>query len=73
MIFVRLVLKDEDLRRKHKERVYSGVCNNFDWIDSVSDPDSRSSFFDILYDLFEKNDVDPEHCCMLKLIIIAME
>jgi len=72
MIFIRLVFKDENLHMKHKERVYNGVCNNFDWIDSVSE-DSRSSFFDILYDLFEKNNVDPEHCCMFKFIIIAME
>ncbi|XP_011351393.2 thyroid adenoma-associated protein homolog isoform X2 [Ooceraea biroi] len=54
-------LKDEKLETKHRERVYRGVCNNVGWMSDLPE-DCRSSFFDILYDLFDKNDVDPKHC-----------
>ncbi|XP_020280401.1 thyroid adenoma-associated protein homolog isoform X2 [Pseudomyrmex gracilis] len=53
-------LKDENLRMEHEEDIYRKVCDS-NWIGSISE-DIRSSVFNVLYDLFPKDDIDSEHC-----------
>lgn len=54
-----------------KTDVYRKVCNS-DWIGTLYNKDFRSSVFDILYDLYGKNGINHEYCCMLKLRIILV-
>ncbi|XP_029175786.1 thyroid adenoma-associated protein isoform X2 [Nylanderia fulva] len=53
-------LKNEELRMEYEEDIYRKVCDS-DWIGSLSE-DLRSSIFDILYDLFNKDNINSEHC-----------
>lgn len=48
---------------EHIKDIYRKVCDS-SWIGSLC-KDFRSSVFDILYELFEKN-IDVEHCRMYK-------
>lgn len=52
--------KNEELRMEHVEDIYRRVCDS-DWIGSLHE-DFRSSVFNILYDLFNKDNIDSEHC-----------
>lgn len=55
-----LCFKDDELRMEYGEDVYRKVCDS-GWIGSLC-KDLRSSVFEILYDLFDKDDVDAGHC-----------
>ncbi|XP_070171193.1 tRNA (32-2'-O)-methyltransferase regulator THADA isoform X4 [Polyergus mexicanus] len=53
-------LKIVVLRMEHIEDIYRKVCDS-SWIGSLH-KDLRSSVFEILYDLFIKDNIDSEHC-----------
>lgn len=53
------LFKDENLRMEHEEDIYRKVCDS-NWIGSISE-DIRSSVFNVLYDLFPKDNIDSKH------------
>lgn len=53
----------EDISRK--------ICDS-NWIGSLC-KDLRSSVFDILYDLFNKDNIDSKHCRRFELIIATIK
>lgn len=56
--------KDEELGMQYKKDIYRKVCDS-GWIGS-SCKDFKLSVFDMLYDLFKRDDIDIEHCRMFK-------
>lgn len=59
--------KNEELRMENVEDIYRKVCDS-GWIGSLC-KDLRSSVFDILYDLFNKDNINSEHCRKFELSI----
>lgn len=53
------------------EDIYRKVCDS-DWIGSLC-KDLRSSVFDILYDLFNKDNINSEHCRKFELSIATIK
>lgn len=53
------------LRMEHIEDIYRKVCDS-SWIGSLH-KDLRLSVFEILYDLFIKDNIDSEHCRKFEL------
>ncbi|EFN66762.1 Thyroid adenoma-associated protein [Camponotus floridanus] len=60
MVILTHELKNEEFRMEDVEDIYRKVCDS-SWIGSLC-KDFRSSVFDILYDLFNKDNIDSKHC-----------
>lgn len=69
--YLYIYFKNEEFRMEDVEDIYRKVCDS-SWIGSLG-KDLRSSVFDILYDLFNKDNIDFKYCRKFELIIITIK